>query len=179
MKRPGSAGFVAGEHCQFDSDRHSCDSASETVAEPVGVGPLSDAVRVAGTEGGLAAPVTADRPGAGATPVGCGALAVGAGGCSAGAGGSAGGGPGGGGGGGGAARGGGGGGCAPGAGVGAGAGPGAAGGVVDSLERDIRSANRIIRASTIALPRTTQIALRWRDRVFASTETAAAATLAI
>jgi len=149
MKRPGSAGFVAGEHCQFDSDRHSCDSTSETVAEPVGVVPLSDAVRVAGTEGGLAAPVTADRPGAGATPVGCGALAVGAGGCSAGAG------------------------------VSAGDGPGAAGGVVDSLERDIRSANRIIRASTIALPRTTQIALRWRDRVFASAETAAAATLAI
>jgi hypothetical protein len=110
---------------------------------------LSDAVRVAGTEGSLAAPVTADRPGAGATPVGCGALAVGAGGCSAGAG------------------------------VSAGDGPGAAGGVVDSLERDIRSANRIIRASTIALPRTTQIALRWRDRVFASAETAAAATLAI
>src|SRR4030095_5623475 len=103
MKRPGSAGFVAGEHCQFDSDRHSCDSTSETVAEPVGVGPLSDAVRVAGTEGGLAAaPVTADRPGAGATPVGCGALAVGAGGCSAGAGVSAGDGPGGAGGGGGA-----------------------------------------------------------------------------
>ena len=148
MKRPGSAGFVAGEHCQFDSDRHSCDSTSETVAGPVGVGPLSDAVRVAGTEGGLAAPVTADRPGAGATPVGCGALAVGAGGCSAGAG------------------------------VSAGDGPGAAGGVVDSLERDIRSANRIIRASTIALPRTTQIALR-RDRVFASTETAAAAALTI
>ncbi len=156
MKTPGSAGLSAAEHRQFESDRHSCDSTS--VAEPFDVVPAA-VVRVAGTDGGLAASIAPDLSEIGATADGFGAaLAAGS-------------------------RGG-----PPGAGASTEDVWGAAARVADSLERDIRLANRIIRPSRMALPRPTQIALRWRDDFFAwigtrdsfaCTGTAAAAALTV